>query len=538
MEETERVNIAAYKAHSLKARLHKSHPFLKFLKASTTYLVYVDNLSADEIVHVVAVSSASSSSEESEGEITSQGDIENATINRDDSRVLYHAAMTLKEIIQKTSKRYPKLPWPPTAGDLTLENGTSVVPHQLFNFIAWISGMSSQPSDERVDVTSEDSRKIVSTCQDIITLATRGRWLMPKQCSLAMAVQHMTGSAQLIGLLNGLGHCSSNSQVLEHDTALAHLQMERGEIYIPEKISAEVPVTLVWDNNDFGEETLSGKGTTHNTNGIIIQRAINSYTASLPDTLPRQRTRERSVHPPPLNLSTYTRGKRSGPQNFALKIDLQQDLYRYAQTTGRRIDAAFFLLKVPEAQGKVLPGWTGFNIMLKDTVLPSTHVGYLPVIDASPTDLNTVHTILSRSIAIADSLEQKEVVLVMDQAIYAKAQEIRWQTNSYSERIVVRMGEFHTAMVYLSCIGKLYGDAGFQDILIESDLVAAGSIDGVISGHHYNRSIRAHKLLMEALQKLRWWAYLDTLTQEQNAAALKVATDLQESFPLKSSRSC
>lgn len=171
----------------------------------------------------------------------------------------------------------------------------SVVPHQLFNFIAWTSGMSSQPSDERVDVTSEDSRKIVSTCQDIITLATRGRWLMPKQCSLAMAVRHMTGSAQLIGLLDGLGHCSSNSQVLEDDTALAHLQMERGEIYIPENISAEMPVTLVWNNNDFGEENLSGKGTTHNTNGIIIQRAINSYTASLPDTLPRQRTLEQGL---------------------------------------------------------------------------------------------------------------------------------------------------------------------------------------------------------------------------------------------------
>lgn len=85
-----------------------------------------------------------------------------------------------------------------------------------------------------------------------------------------------------------------------------------------------------------------------------------------------------------MNLSTYTRGKRSGPQNVALKIDLQEDQYRYAQTTGRRIDAAFFLLKVPEAQGKVLPGWTGFNIMLKeDTVLPSTYVGCLPVIDAT-----------------------------------------------------------------------------------------------------------------------------------------------------------
>lgn len=112
----------------------------------------------------------------------------------------------------------------------------------------------------------------------------------------------------------------------------------------------------------------------------------------------------------------------------------------------------------------------------------------------------------------------------MDQAIYAKAQEIRWQTSSYSERLVIRMGEFHTAMAYLSCIGKLFADAGFQDALIESELVVAGSIDGVITGHHYNMSIRAHKLLMEAPQRLRWQAYLDTLTQEDHAAALKVAT--------------
>lgn len=134
--------------------------------------------------------------------------------------------------------------------------------------------------------------------------------------------------------------------------------------------------------------------------------------------------------------------------------------------------------------------------MLKqDTILPSTNLGYLPVIDASPRDLNTVHTILSHSIAIADSLKQKVMVIIMDQAIYAKAQEIRWQTSSYSERLVIRMGEFHIVMAYLSCISKLFADAGLQDILIESELVAAGPVDRVITGHHYNRSLRAHKLL-------------------------------------------
>lgn len=36
---------------------------------------------------------------------------------------------------------------------------------------------------------------------------------------------------------------------------------------------------------------------------------------------------------------------------------------------------------------------------------------------------------------------------------------------------------------------------------------------------------------MEARQRLRWQAYLDTLTEEDHAAALKIATDLQQKFP-------
>ena len=94
---------------------------------------------------------------------------------------------------------------------------------------------------------------------------------MPKHISLAMAVRHLSGSAQLIGLLNGFGYSVSHSFVLEHDTALAQQEIERGSTALPSCIHSGLYTTLVWDNNDFGEETLSGKGTTHNTNGIAIQ---------------------------------------------------------------------------------------------------------------------------------------------------------------------------------------------------------------------------------------------------------------------------
>ena len=70
--------------------------------------------------------------------------------------------------------------------------------------------------------------------------------------------------------------------------------------------------------------------------------------------------------------------------------------------------------------------------------------------------------------------------------------------------IVLRMGTFHTICVALSILGKRFGDSGLKDIFIESQIVAEGSISGVIDGKHYNRGVRAHKYLYEAMMRLAW----------------------------------
>lgn len=68
----------------------------------------------------------------------------------------------------------------------------------------------------------------------------------------------------------------------------------------------------------------------------------------------------------------------------------------------------------------------------------------------------------------------------------------------------MQLGEFHTSMAYMACTGSRLGEVAFWDVLIESGAVAHGSINGVISGHHYNRSVRAHKLVFDALSRLMW----------------------------------
>ena len=63
---------------------------------------------------------------------------------------------------------------------------------------------------------------------------------------------------------------------------------------------------------------------------------------------------------------------------------------------------------------------------------------------------------------------------------------------------------------FLAVIGKRFQDCGLQDILIEANIVAPGSMNGVLTGHHYNRSMHAHKLMYEALMRLRWRAFKET----------------------------
>ena len=53
-------------------------------------------------------------------------------------------------------------------------------------------------------------------------------------------------------------------------------------------------------------------------------------------------------------------------------------------------------------------------------------IGYCQVIEASPTELPTVYTVLQRSLQMAQQLRQHDVIVIFNQAIYAKALEVRW----------------------------------------------------------------------------------------------------------------
>lgn len=68
--------------------------------------------------------------------------------------------------------------------------------------------------------------------------------------------------------------------------------------------------------------------------------------------------------------------------------------------------------------------------------------------------------------------------------------------------------------------------------------MSEGSVKSVLSGKNYNRSMSCHKILYEALQRLRFEAYLDDLEEEKDGRIMAFLCEMSNSFPDKGFRDC
>ena len=100
-------------------------------------------------------------------------------------------------------------------------------------------------------------------------------------------------------------------------------------------------------------------------------------------------------------------------------------------------------------------GWTGYSILARNEIeARQDNIGYLSTIGAPATSTSTVREILVRSQKIREALKLKSIILVFDQALYAKATEIAWKHPDKFSDIVIRMGVFHTVRSEERRVGK------------------------------------------------------------------------------------
>ena len=390
-----------YQATRLKKRIQDWYPQIIFHASKTMKkgtLVYVDSITAGDVADAYQDSTLECQSEDENDDDDyyerSNYDVKRRRDEVSANKNMYFAALEIRKLLRESKGVDSE--WPPDSCDLTLSLARQSISVKLYNFLAWCVGYSDPVENQMVEISSNESDKIVSIAQDFIYAESNDKKQMHKALALGMAVRQITGSVRLLRILHGLGHTASTDTVYRHDTALAISSSNCAgkEIATPRNISAGTFTTIVWDNYDFNEETVSGKGTTHVANGIIVQK--NDVGQRLGEKTIVSK-KNRTIVAPETNIIRYAIKEKGilSLQNESSEISLEEESYRPQQNVGRNADFLYLLSRKNASEnGKSLPGWMGFNTQVHKKIRSSSNIGYLPVIDAPVTDISTVNTLL------------------------------------------------------------------------------------------------------------------------------------------------
>lgn len=156
------------------------------------------------------------------------------------------------------------------------------------------------------------------------------------------------------------------------------------------------------------------------------------------------------------------------------------------------------------------PMWVGFNHKIIQDNSAKQKISYLTPINASPTNPSVVYETMRRSQQIARECQQTYMQVTYDLAITKIAYQIQSVEKPNFNDLFIHMGAFHTMMSYFKALGKFIDECGLTHMMVESNLLASGSVNGFISGKHFNRCKRLHPLVSLALQVLHFERFMTT----------------------------
>lgn len=83
---------------------------------------------------------------------------------------------------------------------------------------------------------------------------------------------------------------------------------------------------------------------------------------------------------------------------------------------------------------------------------------------------------------IANECQQEEILLTYDLAIAKIAMQIQYLERPKFGKVFIGLGRFHIELALLKANGSFIDDCGLTDIMVDCELLASGSVNGLISG--------------------------------------------------------
>ena len=255
-------------------------------------------------------------------------------------------------------------------------------------------------------------RKLVASSSDAVFNTTKGSVIPWKQMCLGVGLSTLTGSKQVLRILNRLGHTISYDHAKQLETEFAYSSTNNNRMS-PDGLAQEtgLATATAWDNFDVNIETTDGKDTLHRTVGICYQNR--SHDAEVEsDSIEMRRGRKRkSFHHDEPEIPQYRVTKKA-------KFDLSTSSDdRNSDKHTRPIDFWWLL----EGRRKLLPLLPGYLTKFVKDYLPVQIITYLEPLMSSPTLNKVIKETMIRSLKIAKEMKEEYAIVTYDLAIASKA---------------------------------------------------------------------------------------------------------------------
>ena len=326
---------------------------------------------------------------------------------------------------------------------------------------------------------------------------------------LGVAIKSLTGSRRVIDILNRLGHSVCYQLVVEYETELANAIQDKGQL-LPDGLipASDLCTAVAYDNYDEICETLSGAGTLHDTVGICYQNSISQAQTTVTDKdisnihqgISRLGLTRKSFVYKERNLEPYRKKPKISQYCYDVKsVPRPQELTLFEYRD---------YLWMMSMESRPTPMWTGWNSLITEDALPKQKVLYLENLTLPPTRNDVVLETMKMSQQIAKECGEDYMLVHYDLAIAKPALQIQAAESPRFDNLFIAFGPFHISLAFFRALGYLIDSSGGPEMLTESGLLATGSLNGFLSGNHYNRCKRLHPMLATALQILHFRFFL------------------------------
>lgn len=324
--------------------------------------------------------------------------------------------------------------------------------------------------EKKVQFDPQDyETKIEAICNTIIFSTTNGT-VKPATCmQLGLVTKNMTGSRKMLEVLNRQGFSISYTVAEELETELAY-SCSRENSILPYGLIPKTPqlrTHVPFDNYDQFVETATGKDTLHDTVGIVYQNVEAEAETEVSDpsftqedyTFEIDEECSSSTNPTRLRRRKYLSSFNSTIQPYSRSIrtlQLGQPFMANEIPNPKNLSIAFDLNNIwmlnHVYNTKGAKRWYGWNADRHNDENPLQKIGYLPNINASPTNDATIKKTLEIASQIGNECEQKYIIATYDLAIASKAYQNQMDLQPQFDHVFINLGSFHIQLSYFKVV--------------------------------------------------------------------------------------